>query len=145
MNKPSVLADELSKGKAVLSGTSGDSMQPLLYQGKTQIVLVPITSPLKKWDLPLYRRPSGQFVLHRIIKSDDEFYYTRGDNRHGLEKVPKEWCLGVVSEIKRAGKTISVTDKGYRAYLHFWSLIYPFRYVWYRIRSIIKSVRRRLK
>ena len=136
----SALEKEVLSGKPVLSITHGNSMEPLLYDKDTTVVIVKADKPLKNGDLPLYKRPSGQFVMHRIIKADSEYYYTRGDNRTGLEKVPKSWVLGLVTEINRHGKHISVTDKSYRCYVRLWGLCYPFRWLGMKIRGRLKRL-----
>lgn len=122
-------AQELKQGRSIMAQTVGDSMQPLLYQGQTQVVLVPLSGPLKRGDLPLYQRPSGQYVLHRVIRVKDGVYYTRGDNRYGLERVEPDWMLGVVTQVLRNGKTIPVTAAAYRLYVSIWLASYPLRYV----------------
>lgn len=122
-------AQELRAGKPVVAQTVGDSMQPLLFQGKTQVVLVPLSGPLKRGDLPLYQRPSGQYVLHRIVRAENGVYYTRGDNRYGAERVEPDWVLGVTTEVLRDGRTIRVSDFGYRCYVAVWLASYPVRYV----------------
>lgn len=110
-------------------------MEPLLYSKETRVVVMNAKDKLKIGDLPLYRRPSGQFVLHRIIRADMENYYTRGDNRSGLEKVPKEWVCGVVTEIYRKEKHFSVKNKKYLGYVCIWNIIYPIRWIFYKIRA----------
>lgn len=122
-------AQELKQGRPIMAQTVGDSMQPLLYQGQTQVVLVPLSGPLKRGDLPLYQRPSGQYVLHRVVCVKDGVYYTRGDNRYGSERVEPSWMLGVVMQVLRNGKTIHVTDRAYRCYWKLWLASYPLRYV----------------
>lgn len=138
MNSDSVIERELLSGKSIMSGTFGDSMKPLLTQGETLVIISPTVNELKKNDLPLYRRPSGKFVMHRIIRVTDNSYYTRGDNRCESEKVPKEWVLGVVTEIRRNGKTIKVTCKKYKFYVFIWNTIYPIRRICYKIRGRLK-------
>lgn len=135
MNKTeSPLEKEILSGKPVVTMTSGDSMEPLLYDHSTRVVIWKAEGPLKKGDLPVYRRPSGEFVMHRIIRVDADNYYTRGDNRAGLEKVPREWVLGVVTEIYRKQRHIYVTDWSYRLYTRVWNLLYPVRYILYKAR-----------
>lgn len=129
----SPLAKEIVSGRPVVTMTSGDSMEPLLYHRSTRVVISKAEGPLKKGDLPVYRRPSGQFVMHRIIRVDDSYYYTRGDNRIGLEPVPKDWVLGIVTEIYRKGSHIYVTDWQYRLYVKVWGFIYPVRYLLHRM------------
>lgn len=140
MNKTgSPLEKEILSGKPVVTMTCGDSMEPLLYHRDTRVVIWKADGTLKKGDLPVYRRPSGQFVMHRIIRVDADNYYTRGDNRIGLEQVPKEWVLGVVTEIYRKRSHIYVTDWKYRVYITCWNLLYPVRYVFHRGRIIRKK------
>ena len=131
----SPLEQEIASGRPTVILTVGDSMKPLLYNKSTRVVIMKTNGDLKKNDLPVYKRPSGQFVMHRIIKVDEDYYYTRGDNRCGLEQVPKVWVQGVVTEIYRKNRRFSVRSKGYRTYVYLWKLFYPVRWVFYKIRS----------
>lgn len=137
-------ARELRAGRPVIAQTVGDSMQPLLYQGRTQVVLLPLSGPLKSGDLPLYQRPNGQYVLHRVVQVKDGVYYTRGDNRYGKERVEPDWMLGVVSEIVRGGKTVRVTDPAYQCYVAFWLATYPVRYAVHQPGRTLWHVKRAL-
>ena len=49
-----------------VSTTSGVSMYPMLRNRRDTIIVKPPTAPLKKYDVPLYRR-GDDYVLHRII------------------------------------------------------------------------------
>lgn len=111
-------------------------MQPLLYEGKTHVLIIP-DRELRVGDLPIYIRPDGVYVIHRLISVGDDYCYTRGDNCISGEKIPREWILGKVSEIYRGKRTIKVTDKGYLAYVRIWCAIFP-------LRSIIMKVRNKL-
>lgn len=120
-------------------------MEPLLYHHDTRVVIRKAEGTLKKGDLPVYRRPSGQFVMHRIIRVKEPYYYTRGDNRYGTEQVPQDWVLGIVTEIYRKKRHIYVTDRSYRLYVAIWNILYPIRYIVYRGRMVrnkwIKKIR----
>ena len=129
---------QLNAGKTVTSFTVGDSMEPLLYDRKTHVFLRKPEGELRRNDIPLYRRPTGEYVLHRIIRVGEDCYYIRGDNRTGLEEVPKDWVLGVVTQIYRNGKYISVTDPGYRLYVFCLHLVYPFRRIYSSIKARLK-------
>lgn len=141
----SSLEREILSGNPVVTFTCGDSMEPLLYHQNTRVVIQKANGKLKKGDLPVYRRPSGQFVMHRIIRVEDSCYYTRGDNRFGAERVPEEWILGVVTEIYRKNSHILVTDWRYRLYVTIWNLIYPIRYVFYRGRMVRNKWTRKVR
>lgn len=137
-------ARELRAGHTIIAQTVGDSMKPLLHQGLTQVVLVPVSGPLKRGDLPLYQRPSGKYVLHRVVDVRQGVYYTRGDNRFGEEQVEPGWVLGVMSAVIREGKTTPVTDPAYRRYVRFWLASYPVRHFFDRLRRLPGILRRAL-
>lgn len=134
----SPLEREILSGRPVVTLTSGDSMEPLLYHQSTRVVVMKVQGDLQKGDLPVYKRPAGKFVMHRIIRIDKEAYYTRGDHRCGLERVPKEWVLGVVTEIYRKKRHFSVNHTGYRLYVRVWNTIYPIRWAVYQTKTRIK-------
>ncbi len=141
MSEPvSPLMREVLSGRPVVSLTVGDSMEPLLHDRSTRVVIRRADLPLRPGDLPLYRRPDGRFVLHRVIRTDANFYYTRGDNRTGLEPVPKDWVLGVVTHIYRGRRRFAVTHPLYRAYVALWGAIYPLRWAAYKCRGRWRSL-----
>lgn len=107
----------LSKGYLVYT-CEGDSMMPLLCQHKDIVVIKKITEPLKKYDTVLYKRPTGAYVLHRIIKVLGLGQYEIvGDNRYYSEKVPEEWIIGILSEVIKDGRHISVDSDEYKSYV----------------------------
>ena len=63
-----LISERLSAGGSVRFSPHGTSMLPMLKDGRDQVVLSPLPDKLKKYDLPLYRRENGQYVLHRIVK-----------------------------------------------------------------------------
>lgn len=94
-------------------------MEPLLHNRKSTVVIEGKTSLLKRYDVALYRRPSGQYVLHRVVRVLDGAYLIRGDNRISRERVPQEWVIGVMTgyyEDERGGY-ISCGSAKYRKYL----------------------------
>jgi hypothetical protein len=112
-NIEKILADQ----GFIISSVKGDSMLPMLDETKDAVRIVPMSEPLKKYDIPLYRRPGGQLVLHRIIEVKKNHYITCGDNRRELEKVPQRWVVGVLEGFFKDGEYISVTDKKYAEYV----------------------------
>ena len=62
MNKSSfeeILKDE---GRLVYSNV-GMSMQPLIRQGRDLLIIERTAGRLKKYDVPLYKRDNGQYVM----------------------------------------------------------------------------------
>lgn len=119
----------LSAGGTVKLPITGTSMLPLLVAGRDNVVLKKADLPLRRFDLPLYRRKDGAFVLHRVIAVEKDGTYTMcGDNQWVKELgVSGEQIIGVVTEVERKGKRISVRSFGYRAYVRFWHGLLPVR------------------
>ena len=101
----------------IISSVKGDCMLPMLDETKDAVKIVSASEELEKYDLPLYRRPGGQLVLHRIIEVKKRHYITCGDNRRGLEKVPRRWVVGVLEGFFKDGEYVSATDKKYVEYV----------------------------
>lgn len=96
-----------SQGKLIYTNV-GDSMYPLI-QPRDLLVIKAVTEPLKKYDIPLYKRDSGQYVLHRIVKIKNGSYVMCGDNRDFQEYgITDRHIIGVLTDIIRNGETIPV-------------------------------------
>ena len=97
----------------------GDSMLPMIKQGRDVIVIEKISAPLKRLDIPLYKRESGQYVLHRILKCRKDGYVMCGDNRFVEEYgVKDDQVIGILTKIVRNGKEISIYSRANRFYAH---------------------------
>ena len=129
-----------------VSTTVGWSMWPMLRNRRDRIVVLPVgDKELKKYDLPLYRRPDGKYILHRIIGVKKDYYIIRGDNTFLREYVPKEWVLGYVSEFYREGKHVSSSSRAYRFYIVVWRLVYPARWCFRFALLVLRKLRRMIK
>ena len=68
------------KGVLVYSN-KGKSMLPLIKEGRDILVIKKETENIRKWDIVLVQRPSGRYLLHRIVKIHSDGTYTLcGDN-----------------------------------------------------------------
>ena len=124
--------EQFRAGKSVIFSPRGVSMLPMLRQGIDSVVLSPLPGALRKYDLPLYRYPSGKYVLHRIVKVQEEAYLCMGDNTYSYETVEKGCVIAVVTAFRRGSREISVTNPGYRLYCRFWHYSRPLRHFWRR-------------
>lgn len=103
------------QGKLIYTNV-GDSMYPLI-KPRDLLVIESLKEPLKKYDVPLYKRDSGQYVLHRIIKIKHGEYLMCGDNRNGVEHgITDKHIIGILTGLIRGGKEISVRSPKYRVY-----------------------------
>ena len=86
---------QLAEQGFYVSTTVGCSMRPMLRNRRDRVIVLPVGEErLKKYDLPLYRRPDGKYILHRIIGVRDGEYIIRGDNTYVREHVRDAWILG---------------------------------------------------
>ena len=112
-----IIREKLENGATVTIQPKGTSMLPLIRQGQDEVILKKTTGRLNKYDIPFYKRESGQFVLHRIVKKRKNDYVLCGDNQIDYEYgITDDMIIAVVEAIKRDGKTIPVTDKKYLKY-----------------------------
>lgn len=118
----------LAEGQQVRFTPHGTSMLPMLRDGKDSVTLVGVRGKLKKYDIPLYQRPQGGYVLHRVVGEDDQGYLLCGDHQTRPEHgVTDQQVLGVVCAFTRKGKSYTVTQPLYRLYAVFWVAIRPLR------------------
>jgi signal peptidase I len=100
------IEDQLEKDGFALMYSVGDSMEPMLHQRTEQLLIEKINKAPKTGDVVLYKRDSGQYVLHRIIKKKKDYYIIRGDNRYNNEKVPAYQLIGILKGFYREEKFI---------------------------------------
>lgn len=133
-----LILERLSTGQAITFSPMGQSMMPMLRQKIDTVTLSPIRAPLKKYDLPLYQRANGKYVLHRIVEVGERFTCI-GDNQFIYERgLCREQMIGVVTAFTRAGKEHSVDEAGYQLYCRLW---HHSR----RLRRIYRAIIRRIK
>lgn len=110
-----LLQVQLEEGGRANLTVTGCSMHPLLRNRRDSATLVP-AGKQKKGDIILYRRESGQYVLHRIIKVEKDVYICSGDNQVMREPVKQEQILAVVGDFTRKGKVYAIDHPGYCLY-----------------------------
>ena len=127
-----LIRESLEAGKTVRFSPMGISMLPMLRQGIDTVTLSPIRGDLKKYDIPLYQRDNGAYILHRIISVGDTCV-CMGDNQFAPEMgVRRDQMIAVVSSFTRGSREISVTSVIYRLYCRFWHYSRPMRHLYCR-------------
>ncbi len=137
------IQERLAAGESVKFTPHGTSMLPMILGGRDQVVLSPMPSQWKKYDLPLYQRDNGQFVLHRIVKVGDTFTCI-GDNQFSYETgIRPDQMIAVVTAFVRSGREHRVDTLSHRCYRCLWhhsrGLRYIGRILWGRLRRIVKG------
>lgn len=127
-----LIAECLESGRSFRFSPKGISMLPMLRPETDSVVLSPLPQTLKKYDLPLYRRQDGSYILHRIIEVG-ETYTCMGDNQFTKEPgIRKEQMIALVTGFYRNDRFHSVEAPLYRFYCKFWYYSRPLRHFWHR-------------
>ena len=135
----------LESGNEVSFVPSGSSMLPLIHGSRDRITLKKPTCTLKKYDVPLYRRKDGAFVLHRIIGIGKNGYIMCGDHQTQKEyPISDEDIIAVMVSLERNGRHIDCGSKGYKLYSRVWTFIRPIRPFVFACASIIFKIRSKI-
>ena len=107
-----IIAEKLEAGGSVTFNPKGTSMLPMLRDGDDTVVLSKPKGRLHLFDLPLYRRKDGSYVLHRVVNFGSDGSYTMcGDNQFAVEKgITDDNVIGVVTAFYRKGKRSDNAD-----------------------------------
>ena len=132
-----LIRDKISSGGSVELNTRGVSMLPMLREGRDSVILTAKRGRLKKFDIALYRRDTGAYVLHRAVKVTEGGYLFVGDAQDYYERVRDDSIIAVVTAHKRGGKLMSLTSPRYKLYCFF-------RYNLRRARRLVLRLRRKL-
>lgn len=137
----------LNNGSEVILIVTGNSMRPMLRHGRDQVILKQCDPHrLQVGDLPLYRRASGQIVLHRVVGLGASTYTMCGDAQAQKEYgVPCSAVLAVVSGFYRRGKQVSCDSFSYRVYVRCWLALRPLRPFLLRCVDFMLRVGRKLR
>lgn len=138
-----IVEERIKNGGSVSFTPMGVSMYPMLRNGMDSVTLSPAPEKLKKYDIPLYRRKNGKYVLHRVVNVG-ESYICIGDNQYVTEKgIDHSQVIAVVTSFTRKGKYYSADDFCYKVYCRVWNYTrLPRRFlraVKHRLISVIKG------
>ncbi len=122
-----IIKEKIDNNGTVQLPITGTSMLPLLVWGRDTVELIKCENP-QKYDIIFYRRDDGHFVLHRIVRKNENGFILCGDNQVKKEYgITDKHIIAVVKSITRKGKTFSVDKFSYKLYVKLWTLILPFR------------------
>lgn len=138
---------ELERTGRLVYTTVGRSMRPFLRSQEDLVIIQRKTEArYSKYDAVLYRRASGKYVLHRIVKVCPDSYTMCGDNCADLEPgITHEQVLGVLTGVIRNGKHTDVNTDDYRRKVRLWVALYPLRAVFIKAKGLLYRIWKRLK
>ena len=131
-----LIEEALGTGQSIRIHPYGISMLPMLHEGRDSVVLSSVKK-IKKYDIILYQREKGKYVLHRVVGVGDT-YTCIGDNQYVLEKgIAPEQVIAVCTAFTRNGRDYSADSFKWRFYAVIWHYSrFP--------RRVLRGVRRRI-
>ncbi len=134
---------ELKESGIYITKTCGDSMQPMLVSGRDSVIIIPPKFPLKKYDVPVYRR-GGHYTMHRIVKLSKKGYIICGDNRTHLERdITDKDIIGVLAAFYSGKKLIKCSDPAYIKYCKRICKSLPRRIIKAKIGAFVGKIKKR--
>lgn len=136
--------EELEQSGKLVYPNVGVSMRPLIKQDRDLLIIEKAKGRLKKYDIPLYKRANGQYVLHRVVKVRENDYVILGDNCVSKEYgITDSQILGVLTSLVRNGKEVDFNSFGYKLYVRARYAHYPVRVIISRLKRLAKKILRR--
>jgi len=134
----------LNRDGRLIYSSVGDSMLPMIKQGRDLLVIEKPAGRLKRYDIPLYKRDNGKYVLHRILKVRDKDYVICGDNRYRPEYgITDRHIIGVLTAVITDGVEKPLTGRRYGLYVFFWCRLFYVRALILRACSLMKRMGRK--
>jgi len=119
----------------------GTSMLPLIRQRVDTVRLEKPSGRCKKYDVIMYQRKDGKYVLHRIVKVKKDSYVLCGDNQVVLEyNVTDDMIIGVMTALYREEECISMDNPRYIEYYKKRVRTRKYRYV----KNILRRIKRKI-
>ena len=137
------LEEIISSGGHFTLCVTGSSMNPFLVHGRDSVRLIKCRpQDFKKGRILLFRRKSGELVLHRVmrVKSDGNLVMN-GDAQIWCETISSDAVIAAVSAVEQNGRVISCDSFGYRAKVFLRQLLFPIRSLNFRVRNKLKRMR----
>ena len=107
---------------------SGSSMTPFLVHGRDTVYLSKVTAPLTRGDMILYRRDSGDYILHRIFRAEGDNYILVGDAQTMMEPgIRADQVLAVATAVRRKGKLLKQGSFWWDFFEKVWIRMVPLR------------------
>lgn len=119
----------ISEGHTVSLTVKGNSMNPFFVSLRDQMTLGPWKDEdIRKGCVALVRDTKGNYLIHRIIRRQDDTVTLIGDGNIGLYETARlEEIIGIMYGMTRKGKVWSADSKIWKLYSWFWMLILPVR------------------
>lgn len=102
---------------------AGNSMEPFLKDGRDQVYLVAPeqNAVYQAGEIVLFKRPNGQYVLHRIVMAGEKQLMIRGDNQMDAEPVKTEQIKARAIRARRNDRWITPESMVWKFFAGPWN------------------------
>lgn len=111
----------LREGAELPLVVSGNSMLPFLRHGRDTVFLKRQDGPLRVGDIAFFRRASGAYILHRVVRAESGNYWFLGDAQVLVEgPLPASCVVARVIAVRRGGRLIQPDSLFWRFFTGPW-------------------------
>ena len=97
----------LREGAELPLVVSGESMLPFLRPGRDTVFLKRPEGALQEGDIAFFRRATGDYILHRVVRTDENRCWFLGDAQTRVEgPLPVSCVIARVTAVRRGGRLI---------------------------------------
>ena len=122
----------------------GTSMLPLIREREDTVRLEKPKGRCKKYDVIMYQRKNGIYVLHRIVKVKSDSYVLCGDNQSVLEYgVTDDMIIGIMTGFYRGDTYVSIDNPEYIKYYKKRVSLRKIRFIRDSFKRVIKKIIRK--
>lgn len=119
---------------------SGNSMSPFLVHGRDTVYLSRLTRPVRRGDVLLYRRQSGDYILHRVYRVEAGNLTMVGDAQMVLEAgIKAEQVIAIMTGAIRKGKRQGPGCFWWEFFEKVWIRVLPARRVLRRTYTAVRN------
>lgn len=138
----SMLRELTQEGKEVSMIISGSSMSPFLIHARDSICFKAPWREPRRGDMVFFERPTGQFVMHRVLRKKPEGYYIIGDAQKDIEgPVQPEQIFAIITKVCRKGKWLKPGDFWWEFFEHVWLRLIPVRRILVRMYGVVYLIK----
>ena len=128
----------VSQGGSFTLTVTGGSMVPTLRHLKSTVVLVK-PDDLRPGDIVFFRRKTGAYILHRILRVRGTELTVNGDAQSWTETVDISQVIAKAASYTTCGRTYTCGTPSQQAYHHLWHLTRPLRPMLLKAYSALKK------
>lgn len=124
-----VIKEILDKGTSARITVTGMSMYPFLRENIDSVELSKVKfSDIRRGDIVMALRDSNEYVMHRVIKVEKNYFYIVGDAQQFIEgPLRSNQMFAKITAIWRKDKKIECLNIWWNLLCKLWLTILPFR------------------